>query len=202
MPKPTALFDMDGTLADYNLGLYRDLRHMVPYNYLAVIEKHRGNFHRLEELYPWMKASIKVIKKQPNWWLELPKMELGWDIFEAAEEAGFETKILTKGPWSNSVAWKEKVEWVWKHFDGPRDSPPLIIVSGSNVETEAKQGVYGRILVEDYIPYLEPWLAKRPRGLGVLIDSPGNRDWTHPRAVRYDGTNIEEVIERMKEVHK
>ena len=193
MTDQTALFDLDGTMAGYNFGIYQNLKEMVPEEFVQVIEDNKENFHALEEEYPWVKACIKVIKRQPDWWLNLPKMELGWDVYRTATRIGFEPKILTKGPWSNAVAWKEKVEWVWKHFDGPRNSPPLIIVSGSNVETEAKQGVYGKVLVEDYIPYLEPWLEKRPRGLGILIDNPYNRGWDHPRVVRYDGTNIRSV---------
>ena len=201
MHKPIALFDMDGTLANYNLGIYRDLIKFAPREWEEHIHETHDTSWALEDT-PWIKAATKVIKRQPGWWLKLPKLEAGWDVYRAAEAIGFQNQILTKGPWGNSAAWSEKVEWVWKHFDGPRNSPPLTIVSGSNIAEEAKQGIYGRILVEDYIPYLEPWLTKRPRGLGVLIDNVSNHGWTHPRAVRYDGTNIEEVMERMKEVHK
>jgi len=199
--KQIALFDMDGTLANYNFGIYRDLIKFAPEEWKEYIDKYYDCSWKLEETL-WIKAATKVIKRQPGWWINLPKLQLGWDVLSISESIGFQTQILTKGPWGNAVAWKEKVEWVWKHFDGPRNSPPLSIVSGSNVVEEAKEGVYGRVLVEDYVSYLEPWLKRRPRGLGVLIDNESNRGWSHDRAVRYTGDNKEEVTRRMLEVYE
>lgn len=61
--------------------------------------------------------------------------------------------------------------------------------------TEDKGTVYGRFLCDDYVPFLEAWLAHRRRGLGILIatENQQNRQFHHPNVVRYDGANIQEV---------
>ena len=186
MPDKLALFDMDGTMFDYTKAMRESLLELVPPERLELIQNCDGNFHQFES-EPWLKNLMDLIKLKPGWWIDLPKLQLGWDVFNAAVEVGFCCKILTKGPRSKSRAWMEKVECIWKHFGGPDDSPPIDIVS------KDKMNSYGRVLVEDYIPYLEPWLGNRKRGLGILIDHPYNRGWDHPNVIRYDGTNLDQV---------
>ena len=186
-----ALFDMDGTLFDYNGAMYTSLMKVVPPERHEFIEQNKDNYHAMES-EAWCKALMDLIKLQPGWWLELPKHQPGWDVYQIAAGVGFNTKILTKGPRKKPTAWKEKVECIWRHFGGPEESPPIDIV------TQDKHGSYGRVLVEDYIPYLEPWLKKRKRGLGILIDQPYNREvdgkpWDHPNVVRYTGENKDEI---------
>jgi 5'-nucleotidase len=190
MPDRLALFDMDGTLFGYTEAMRDSLLAVVPPDKRPLIESCDGNFHDFES-EDWLKNLMDLIKLQPGWWIDLPKHQPGWDVYRLAESIGFCSKILTKGPRSKSRAWAEKVECIWKHFDGPENSPPIDIV------TKDKMNSYGRVLVEDFIPYLEPWLEKRKRGLGILIDHPYNRGWEHPNCVRYTGDNIDEVREAL-----
>jgi len=56
---------------------------------------------------------------------------------------------------------------------------------------------YARVLVDDYPPYVLDWLAHRPRGLVIMPAQNYNADVTHPNVIRYDGTNLDRVIETM-----
>lgn len=63
--------------------------------------------------------------------------------------------------------------------------------------TIAHDKVYGALLVDDWPDYIESWLKHRPRGLVIMPASDLNASFTHPSVVRYDGSNIEEVRQRM-----
>ena len=104
---------------------------------------------------------------------------MGWDIYQVAVKIGFCCKILTKGPRSKSRAWAEKVDCIDKHF-GPE--MPIDIVG------EDKAGTYGRVLVDDYPPYLDKWLKHRKRGLAIMPAHNYNEDYTHPNVIRYNGS--------------
>ena len=183
------LVDMDGTLVDYNQAMYDSLMEVMPPSLHPMVEEHRHNMWPLDDI-PWLKTLMRTIKSVPGWWLNMPSYKMGWDVYRAAEELKFDMKILTKGPWNNTQAWKEKVDYIYKHF--PENTPEIDIVS------KDKHGISGSILVEDYLPYLEPWLEHNPKGLGVLIDSPTSTGWTHSRCIRYDGHNLEEVEHQMR----
>jgi 5'-nucleotidase len=168
------LFDMDGTLFDYEGQLRKDLR-------LLMSPGEEEPETLWDESKPWIKQRMAVIKRQPGWWRNLPKFQLGWDILEVAKRIGFDLKILTKGPASNPIAWAEKVECISHHFDG---SMNIDIVG------QSKSGQYGRFLCDDYPDYMKGWLTYRPRGLGVLIANKDNEGFDHPNVIRYDGTNL------------
>jgi hypothetical protein len=63
--------------------------------------------------------------------------------------------------------------------------------------TNDKGLVYGKVLVDDFPDYIISWLKHRPRGLIIMPAHDFNKDFKHPNVVRYDGTNIEEVKERL-----
>ncbi len=52
---------------------------------------------------------------------------------------------------------------------------------------------YGKVLVDDWPKYLEPWLNNRPRGIGIMPAQEWNKDFKHERVVRYTGQNLKEV---------
>jgi phosphoglycolate phosphatase-like HAD superfamily hydrolase len=180
--RKVALFDMDGTLADYDGQLLKDLQKIASPNEPPIDE------NKIHQSGGYLEARRHMISSQSGWWLNLQKFPLGFDILKLCKEIGFENVVLTKGPSSKYSAWSEKVEWCNKHIDE--------YVKGVTI-TNDKGLVYGRVLVDDFPEYIESWLEHRPRGLVVLIAHEFNKDFKHPNVVRYDGTNIEEVQERL-----
>lgn len=182
-----ALFDLDGTLADYDGQLFKDLRQMAS-EYEPPLN--------LADIYsdmPYIKARRHVITSQVGWWLKLKKFQLGWDVLEVAMEIGYSISVLTKGPYAKHAAWGEKVEWCHRHL--------AEIMDGVTI-THDKGLVYGVILVDDWPDYINRWLEHRPRGLVIMPAHDHNTGFDHPNVVRYNGTNLEEVKTRMQTRYK
>lgn len=163
-----ALIDLDGTIANYDGAMKRELALMAapgePTDY-----EHSNN-------PAWIEARRRSASRVPGFWRNLEKLNDGFEILAMVKEIGFEVHILTKGPSTKSLAWAEKVEWVREH------------VPGVNITiTEDKSLVYGRVLVDDWTPYFGAWLDTRPRGLVIVPPQPWNTDATEvsPRVVRY-----------------
>jgi len=178
-----ALFDMDGTLFNHDAILRADLIRIAgPDDEPSIEEITCENLRDLATKYPWIDARIDIIRRQPGWWRSLPRYEPGWEILRVVREIGFCTQILTKGPSSKPVAWMEKVQCIHDHFGDDMS----IDIMGKD-----KGGRYGRVLVDDWGPYLLSWLEHRPRGLGIMPAWDYNADFKHPNVIRYDGSNME-----------
>jgi hypothetical protein len=174
------LFDQDQTLADHNNALLRDYKLIAsPDEDLELLWA--------DDAPTYVKQRIYLIRSQRDWWLNLEVIDLGMQIYRKAREIGFESHILTKGPWTTPHAWTEKVLWTRKHLD----SDVKINIS------EDKSLVYGRVLVDDYPPYVTAWLKKRPRGTVIMPAYHYNKNCTHPNIIRCDGTNMGEVEEAL-----
>ena len=182
-----ALVDMDGTIADFDGQLQKDLDAMrapgeQPY------ETHPGD-------HPdYIEARASAIKRVPGWWRNLPRYEPGFRIVDLLKGYDFRIHILTKGPFHNTGAWAEKVDWV-------RVNLPEATIS----ITEDKGLSYGAVLVDDWAPYALRWLEHRPRGLVIMPAHPWNEGFDHPRGkhpnvVRFTGTleSLEEVKLRIE----
>lgn len=178
-----ALFDMDMSLADYLTALKRDLKKLrMPGE--PVID----NLYRAEKLYKPLAARMRLIKAQPGWWLKLRPIPEGIRVLRAAQKMGFGCTVLTKGPHGHPDAWAEKVKWCRKHL-------------GKDVEvtiTEHKGNHYGKVLYDDFPPYIKDWLKHRPRGLVIMPDNEYNRDFNHPQVIRWTGQNWDEVVHALK----
>lgn len=178
------LFDMDGSLADYEGQLRKDLTKVLG----------KEDLKKFDEIGMWkaddqepFKSLIRLIKNQPCWWKTLPVMNKGMDIFHLATQIGFKNHILTKGPKHYPRAWKEKVEWCQHLF-------------GKDIDihiTSDKGLVYGRFLYDDYPDYMLKWLLRRPRGLGIMPVNNFNKDFVHPQVIKWDGSNYDEVEEAL-----
>lgn len=169
-----ALFDLDGTLADYNGQLENDLSLLRSNG-----EQHVELSYDVE-LPSWYEQRVRLIKRQIGWWENLPRIEAGFLILEYAKLIGFHIHILTLAPRHIPNALGEKVVWCQKHI-------------GNNVDftlTRDKGGYYGRILVDDYPPYIMNWLKHRPRGLGIMPTASYNKDFKHPNVVKYDPVKV------------
>jgi 5'-nucleotidase len=172
MTNPVALIDMDGTIADYDRAMKEALDELR-----SPGEPVYTSFSGKNE--PWIEARRKLVSRVPGFWKNLPVHEAGFDVIRVLRALGYDLMVLTKGPTTKPAAWGEKVEWCRKHLP---DNTPVTI-------TEDKSLVYGRILVDDWPEYFEPWLHYRPRGVVICPAHPWNVDaeTRHPNHVwRYD----------------
>ena len=177
-----ALFDMDGTLCDYDKGLSMEL------------EKLRNPSETLfvpplsDDAPDYIKARADLIRKSEEWWENLPKFKLGFDVLEIAKELGYKRMILTQGPRKNPYSWSGKKKWIDKNL-------------GEDIDitiTRDKGLVYGKVLVDDFPKHIERWLEWRPRGLVIMPDNVLNKNFEHSQVIRYYGSNIEEVKNAME----
>lgn len=184
MPKieNIALFDMDGTLCDYDAGLLRELRGLVPPG------TELPTLPLSEHAPEYVKSLVTLITSRERWWAELPQFKLGWDIWEISKEMGYRPMILTQGPRNKPEAWSGKKRWIDKNL-GPDTDITM---------TRDKGLVYGKILVDDFPRYIARWLEWRERGLVIMPANPSNAEYKHPQVIRYDGTNLGEVQEAME----
>jgi 5'-nucleotidase len=178
-----ALFDMDGTLCNYDLGLLREL------NKLKSPGEPEIELPIKDKAPKYLQERANLVRSCKSWWANLPKFELGFDIWDLAEELGYQRMILTQGPKKNPNAWTGKKLWIDRNL-GP-DTDMTI--------TRDKGLVYGKVLVDDFPGYVNRWLQWRPRGLVIMPANKGNEDYTHKQVIRYDGSNLAEVREAMKE---
>lgn len=178
-----ALFDMDGTLCDYDSGLF------------LALEKLRSpaepvfNLPLREDAPDYIKERANLIRASESWWVSLPKLNLGWNVLESARKLEYRIMILTQGPRRNPAAWAGKKKWI-------------DINLGEDVDitiTRDKGLVYGRVLVDDYPEYAERWLAWRPRGLVIMPANAQNQNYTHKQVIKYNGTNLSQVEEAMRQ---
>jgi len=184
LAEPIGLFDLDGTLADFDRSMKAKLAELRSPKEDPTLDE------TAYEDVPHIKARRRLIKSQPGFWRNLAKVELGFQILAEAQAQRFRCSVLTKGPRKISIAWQEKVEWCNEHV------PDLPIHIG-----EDKGLVYGKMLCDDWPDYIERWIKWRPRGLVIAVAQPWNlgidRVFPH-NVVRYDGTNFDQVRARMQ----
>jgi len=181
-PKPenVALFDLDGTLCDYDLALKRALKKLrapgEP-DYASIIDAPR-----------YVQNRADLIRSMESWWVSIPKFQLGWDVLDVAKALGYDITILTQGPRRNPASWSGKKRWIDKHL-GPDVKVTI---------TRDKGSVYGKVLVDDFPEYIKEWLEWRERGLVIMPANASNAGFRHRQVIRYDGTNLDEVRRAMK----
>ena len=182
--KLVALIDLDGTLADFDAGLLEGLKSL-----LSPIEWANPQGVNFRDQAPWYKARKHLICRQPGFWLNLPRIETGFAITQLLEDLGYQLHVLTKGPSYAENAWTEKKAWTRQHL------PQAKITI-----TEEKGLVYGKILFDDWVPYINDWLAFRPRGTVLMLDQLWNQGFEHPQVIRImkDQTDFSEVEARVK----
>ena len=159
---------MDGTLANYEGPLREELSRISS---PGEPDPKIG----WDDSTPWIEARKDLIKSQPGWWESLPEIPSGFVLYRLLREVGFSIHVLTKGPRRTANAWTEKFRWCRTHL--PSDVSITI--------THDKGLVYGRVLVDDFPPYMDRWLKFRPRGLGLMIATDYNVDYRHPNVIRY-----------------
>lgn len=169
-PELVFLADLDGSLVDLDGAMHAQLSLLM-----SPGEDMPKNGPGEGEDLPWIKARRDLIKKQPGFWRNLAPIQEGFRIVRLAESLGFRAVVLTKGPFNTTSAWTEKVEWCRKHLG----NVPVIV-------SEDKGLVYGRVLFDDWPPYITRWLEWRPRGLVVMLSHPWNEGFQHPNVFRFN----------------
>jgi 5'(3')-deoxyribonucleotidase len=185
-----ALIDLDGTLADYDEAMRREMRAIQAPDESPFDSRHSPDA-------PHVDARRKLIHRQPGFWRDLQPISLGFEVVEELRALHFVLHVLTKGPTSTPSAWSEKLEWCQRHLPDA-----TVTVTGD------KSLVYGRVLFDDYPPFFLKWLAVRPRGLVVCLPHPWNEDFEkggareHPNVLRFDGTDraaLREALRRARD---
>jgi len=174
-PRKIALFDMDGTLVDLDYALYEKLlsiNHPDLHKYIKELNT------KSDDLPDWIYNQKDMILRQPGFWERLPRLQLGFDILEICNKIGFEKHILTRGPASKPQAWAEK--FIWCKRELPIDMLMTI--------TQDKGLSYGRVLVDDFEPYIEQWLKYRPRGIVIMPVNKDNKNYKHKKVIPYTGS--------------
>jgi 5'-nucleotidase len=184
LAEPIALFDLDGTLADFDGEMRARLAELRSPNEDPKLDE------TVYEDEPHMKARRRLIKSRPGFWRNLARIKLGFQLLEEARAQQFRCHVLSKGPRKVPLAWEEKVCWCNEHI------PDLPIILA-----EDKGLVYGKVLVDDWVPYITRWIDWRPRGLVIAVAQPWNVDVEQrfpQNVIRYTGSNFARVQERLQ----
>lgn len=178
-----ANIDLDGTAANFNKAVLRDL------NAIRSPDEPEFTSEHLRHPPDWLEARLSLIKKQPGFWRNLEEIPLGMRVIELIRGAKFKLNVLTKGPKRTTSAWTEKAEWSAEH------------IPDANVTITMSKGlVYGRVLMDDWPSYITEWLEHRPRGLVLMLDHSWNQGFEHPNVVRIRGEeDFPEVMRRLAE---
>ena len=140
----------------------------------------------------YLRRRADLIRSSAEWWANLPKFQLGFDVWDMVTELKFRKMILTQGPKRNPASWSGKKMWIDKNL-------------GQDVDitiTRDKGLVYGKALVDDWPEYIKRWLEWRPRGLVIMPAHEHNKDFSHPQVIRYTGKNKSEVLQALTAIKK
>lgn len=187
MSDKIALFDLDGTLAGYDITLKHDLNMLCQQHEKQSVIDYR-------DMPDYMIKRKELITNQVGWWRNLPKIKSGFEILKWCHDIGFNIMVCTKAPWSADNAWTEKVQWVKKNMSQFIDKSVTI--------TTDKGLIYGRVLVDDYPPFAMAWLKHRKRGLVIMPKTRSCEGFSHKNVVIYDGKNKEEVKDRLLKAYE
>jgi hypothetical protein len=169
--KPIAQIDLDGTLTDYDTVMLEALASLAG-------PDETNTAHDLEAAGSgkgpaYIKARERMIKRQTNFWFDLPPLEVGFTVLKEIEAAGFSINILTKGPPLAPNAWSEKFLWCRKYLPHAKVSV-----------TEDKSYVFGHVLFDDWVPYVKAWLEEHPTGTVLMLDHSHNQGYSDARVLR------------------
>jgi 5'-nucleotidase len=180
---PVALIDLGDTLCECTQALQAEMARLshplAPAN------------HELVDLRPSnLEERRRLVMSAPGFWRELAPRKAGFELLRLLRGQGFDIVVLTKGPIDALHVWAEKVAWCRAHLPGVQ-----VIV------TDDKARVYGHVLVDDWLPYVERWQRAWPAGLAILPAQPWNDSITHRHdRIRYDGTNGDAVVAALRRI--
>jgi 5'-nucleotidase len=110
LAEPIALFDLDGTLADFDEAMQQRLAELR-----SPGEDPRSDDVSSEEVHH-VKARYRLVKSQPGFWRDLATIPLGFQILEEARAQRFLCQILSKSPRRIPAAAKNVVRYDGTNF--------------------------------------------------------------------------------------
>lgn len=180
-PEKIALIDLDGTLVDYDLAMRTQLQLLAaPGEVLAEdIYEDKNNSEHIAN-------RMSLIKRTPGFWRSLPRIDTGMLVYDLLGQLGYRRMILTKGPKRTTAAWTEKMDWCRQN-----------VLDADVTITQDKGLVYGKVLFDDYPPYIARWLEWRPRGKVIMLDTVYNKGAYEgdPRVLRIRRGSFHEITE-------
>jgi 5'-nucleotidase len=172
--EPVALFDLDGTLADFDGAMQKGMSE------LAGPGEAPWEAGREDDEPSYLTARRRLLKQRPGFWRGLKEFPDGFALLDMAVVVGYRIMILSRGPSANSAAWAEKLDWVQRHVISSGRAPGCEITL-----TMDKSLTYGRVLVDDWPEYILSWLRWRERGLVIMPSRPWNKTFAHPQVIPY-----------------
>lgn len=182
----TVLIDMDNTLCDFEGQLKKDIFQLSNHPPSTEIN------YRLSSCPQDIQKKSKIIMSSPGWWQNLPTLKDGLELYKLAKEGGAYIEILTKAPKTYPLAWTEKFLWCKKNIPD---------VDNINLTLQKKK-YPGDILIDDWPDYITSWLDYNQNSKAILPLREWNKDYTHPRAIHYNGKNTEQVIQLIKDIRE
>lgn len=151
------LCDVDGVLADFVAAVCRNLKgDLDPEDFKEP--------SMLDAMDQEDKKRFELLSKRDGFCSTIRPYPGAKSFLKMLEDV----HIVTK-PW-NSPTWSwERSRWLEEHFG---------IDKSKIIFTGLKHMVHGDVLIEDNADNLNQWSEENPRGAGILLDRPWNRD--HP----------------------
>ena len=186
LPEPVALFDLDGTLADFDTSMREHMQAIAsPGEVAFYVDQDKEPAH--------IKERRRLVKSKPGFWRNLPRLDLGYQILRLCLKLEYKINVLSKAPQGQSNAWGEKYEWCRENLIRafPRHQIDVSLVQDKGLH-------YGAILVDDWPSYITRWLQFRPRGLVVMPAQEWNADFVHPQVIRAIPSNGDVVYDALE----
>ena len=84
------LFDLDGTLADYEGSMRGVLKEINPPDFEVPLDLYNAP--------EYVQKQMDLIKNKPGFWENLKPLKAGFEILQIAQAIGYTIMVLSKGP--------------------------------------------------------------------------------------------------------
>ena len=176
------LVDMDGALADFELGIVNGWQKRFPHIPFVPLSERKSFYVRLD--YPEeLRSRVDDIINSPGFFLNLEPISHGLQAVREMQNAGHTVVICTAPITRFENCVPEKYHWIANNLG--REYTRQIIM------TKDKTLVRGEVLVDDR-PEIDG--ACKPTWEHVVFDAPYNRQIKHKRRLT-DWRNWREVID-------
>jgi len=187
----TVLVDMDGVIADFDLGVNKRYKELYPDAELLDLSQDRKQFYMSENYEKKFGASaaerVKELTKMEGFFLDLEPMPGSIDALREMDKMSNVHVMLCTSPLNYyHYVLREKYAWVEKHL-GAEWVKRIVIAKDKTV-------VHGHILIDDR-PYVQG--SHDPSWEHILFDQPYNRSVAKRRITSWCGGEWEELIKSL-----